>query len=307
MQKKFWSLSWIALCISIFCLAPSLKAQELNAEVQVLSPSIQRTNKQVFTTLETAIREFLNNRKWTGEIYENEERIRCSFVINITDWNGTDQFKGSIQIQYSRPVFMSGYNSPVFVHMDNDFAFQYLEYDRLDFSENTSLSNLTSILGFYAYIIIGMDHDTYERMGGDPYYNKAQNIVSTCQNNGFPGWSSFAGSNKNRFWLIDNLQSPAFNGVRTCYYQYHRQGLDLMYDPAQQKTAKENIKSSLMQLKGVNDKRPSSFLMQLFFDAKSKEIINIFSDGEPLALADLKSVLINIDSNNGSKYEAMGR
>lgn len=294
--------------ISIFILVGlSTTAQELNAEVQVLSPAIQRTNKQVFTTLETGIRQFLNTRKWTSEKYNLEEKINCSFVINMTNWDGNDKFEGTLQIQYSRPIYKSSYQSPLFVHMDQSFKFNYLEFDRLDFSENTTLSNLTSVLAYYVYIIIGMDHDSYAVKGGDEYYNEARNIVSNNTSSTYPGWSSISGNNKTRFWLVDNLQSPLFDGIRICYYQYHRQGLDLMFNPAQQKLAKENMKASIMSLKAVNKKRPNSFLMQLFFDAKSQEIINVFSGGNPIPTADLKEVLIDLDGNNASRYEAIGR
>tara|TARA_R110002096_G_scaffold135456_2_gene287157 strand:- start:60485 stop:61393 length:909 start_codon:yes stop_codon:yes gene_type:complete len=291
----------------LILLSLASNAQELNAEVQVLSPAIQRTNKQVFNTLETAIRQFLNTRKWTSEKYAQEEKINCSFIINMTKWDGNDNFEGTLQIQYSRPIYKSTYQSPLFVHMDQNFQFNYLEFDRLDFSENTSLSNLTSILAYYVYIIIGMDHDSYAMKGGDEFYNEAQRIVSNNASSSFPGWSSLAGNTKNRFWLIDNLLSPVFDGIRICYYQYHRQGLDLMFNPAQQKLAKQNIKASLMSLKAVNKKRPNSFLMQLFFDAKSQEIINVFSGGNPIPTADLKEVLIDLDGNNASRYEAIGK
>ena len=293
--------------VSLLLLSFSGFGQELNAEVQVLSPAIQRTNKQVFTTLEKSIRQFLNTRKWTGEKYDQEEKINCSFIINMTNWDGNNKFQGTLQIQYSRPIYKSTYNSPVFVHMDQSFQFEYLEFDRLDFSENTSLSNLTSILAYYVYIIIGLDHDTYALKGGDEFYDMARKVVGNSQGSSYPGWSSLQGNNKNRFWLIDNLQSPLFEGMRTCYYRYHRQGLDLMFNPAQQKLAKQNIKASLMGLKAVNKKRPSSFLMQLFFDAKSQEIIDLFSGGDPIPTADLKQVLIDIDGNNASRYEAIGR
>lgn len=293
--------------VSLLFIGFSSSAQELNAQVQVLSPAIQRTNKQVFKTLETGIRQFLNTRKWTGEKYEQEEKINCSFIINMTSWDGNDRFEGTLQIQYSRPIFKSSYNSPLFVYMDQSFQFQYLEFDRLDFSENTSLSNLTSILAYYVYVVIGMDHDSYALKGGDEFYSKARNIVANNQSGAFPGWSSLQGNNKNRFWLIDNLQSPLFEGIRTCYYQYHRQGLDLMFNPSQHKLAKQNMKAAIMGLKSVNKKRPNSFLMQLFFDAKSQEIINIFNAGEPVPTADLKQVLIDLDGNNANRYEAIGR
>lgn len=300
MQKKFY-----IILLGLFCLSSPLKAQELNAQVQVISSKIQATNKQIYTTLQTAIREFLNNRKWTDETYAREERIDCQFIINITGRN-SDQFSGDIQVLYSRPVYMSGYSSPVLIHRDDKLEFQYLEFDRLDFTLNSNLSNLTSILGYYAYIIIGLDHDTYSPKGGDPHYSNAQKILGNAQGGQYTGWSSFDG-NKNRFWLLDNLTSPAFDNLRIALYQYHRQGLDLMYEPTNQKEAKETMKAALIGLKAVNDKRRSSYLMQIFFDTKSQEIINVFSEGVPIPLADLKEVLIELDANNASKYQAMGK
>lgn len=301
MLKKFS----IILSLGFILSTPQLKAQELNAQVQVISQSLQATNRQIFTTLETAVREFLNNRKWTDEKYAPDERINCQFILNLTSRNG-DQFSGDLQVVYSRPVYKSGYSSPVLLTRDVNFDFQYLEFDRLDFSINTNLSNLTSILAYYAYLVIGLDHDTYALRGGDPFYESAQRIVGNAQGGQYAGWSSFDG-NKNRFWLLDNLTSPAFDNFRTMLYQYHRLGLDLMHEPAQQKTAKEVIKSSLMSLDAVNKQRRNSYLMQVFFDTKSQEIINIFSGGEPIDLVELKTLLIELDANNASKYEKMGR
>jgi hypothetical protein len=283
----------------------TLQAQELNAQVQINSQSIQKTNKQVFTTLETAIREFLNNRKWTDETYSNEERIRCSFLINIRENPSIDEFIGSIQIQYSRPVYMSGYDSPIFVHQDNQFSFRYLEFDRLDFAENQNLSNLTSVLAYYAYIIIGLDHDSFELEGGTPYFQKAQNIVGIAQNSNYTGWNSFAGP-KSRYQLIDDLLSTAFSNYRKCLYEYHRLGLDKMYDNAEQEAAKKKIMNALLLLKSVNDKRPSSTIIQIFFDAKSQEIISIFNGGSPMDIRALKDLLPSLDATNASKYEQMG-
>ncbi len=301
MLKKFY----IILSLGFILNAPSLRAQELNAQVQVISSNIQATNRQIYNTLETSVREFLNNRKWTNETYEPDERISCQFILNLTGRNG-DQFSGDLQVLYSRPIYKSGYNSPVLVIRDDKFSFQYLEFDRLDFALNTNLSNLTSILAYYAYVVIGLDHDTYALKGGDPFFENAQQIVGNAQGGSYSGWSSFDG-NKNRFWLVDNLTSPAFENFRTMLYQYHRHGLDLMYEPARQKDAKETIKNSLLMLEEVNKQRRSSYLMQVFFDTKSQEIINIFSGGEPIDLTALKELLIELDANNASKYEGMGR
>lgn len=280
-------------------------AQELNAQVEIISEKIQATNRQRFTTMETAIRDFLNTRRWTNETYAPEERISCQFILTLNS-ESNDNYDGNLQVIYSRPVYKSGYNSPVLVLRDDKFKFQYLQFDRLDFSINTNLSNLTSILAYYVYVIIGLDHDTYSIKGGDPFFENAQTIVNNAQGSAYPGWSSFEGNN-NRFWLVDNLTSPVFDDFRIGLYQYHRLGLDLMHEPKQQVAAKNVIKNALVNLKAVNDKRRNSMLMQTFFDAKSQEIINIFSDGEPINLADLKEVLIELDATNASKYQKMGK
>ena len=301
MQKIFYSILLITSCLY----SKQAASQELSAQVEVISEKIQATNRQRFTTMETSIREFLNNRRWTNETYAPEERINCQFIITLNSENN-DSYEGSLQVLYSRPVYKSGYNSPVLVIMDNKFKFQYLEFDRLDFSMATNLSNLTSVLAYYAYIIIGLDHDTYSIKGGSPFFENAQTIVNNAQGSAYPGWSSFEGNN-NRFWLVDNLTSPVFDDFRIGLYQYHRLGLDLMYEPSQHAAAKNVIKNALINLAAVNDKRRNSMLMQIFFDAKSQEIINIFSDGEPIKLADLKEVLIELDATNASKYQKMGK
>lgn len=303
MLKRFYTILSLAFLLSA---NQQLTAQELNAQVQIISTNIQATNRQVFNTLETAMREFLNNRKWTEEKYLPDERISCQFILTLDSWNGS-RFAGNLQILYSRPVFMSGYSSPVLVMRDNNVAFEYLEGDRLDFALNANLSNLTSVLGYYAYIILGLDHDTYALNGGDPYYQDAQTIVGNAQGGQYGGWSSFDGGNRNRFWLVDNLTSPAFENYRKLLYSYHREGLDKMYEPSKQKEAKEVIKTSLLGLEQVNKQRRNSYLMQIFFDTKSQEIINIFSGGEPMDLAELKELLIELDANNASKYQQMGR
>lgn len=298
---KYWNIL-LAILFSY-----GLSAQEFNAKLQVLTEGIQATNKQRFETLEKALVQFINNRKWTERSFKSEERIECSFVVNITNVSpNNDQFDATLQIQYSRPIFNSGYRSSVFVHRDNKFNFRYLEFDRLDFQENRFTSNLTSVLAYYVYIILGLDADTYELNGGDPYYAKAQTILGNAQNSGFAGWGSFDGR-KNRFWLVDNLTSPVFDDYRACLYNYHRKGLDLMYDPQKHKQAKENIKNALLKLENVNDQRPNSFVMQLWFDAKNNEIADIFSGGEPVKTAKLKEMLVKLDANNTQLYNKMSR
>lgn len=302
---KFSVRNWIAFLLLIPPVFGS--AQEIYARVQVLTPTIQSTNKDVFKTLETSLTEFLNNNKWTQESYKPQERVECTFVLNITEQLATDDFRATLQVQYSRPVYKSSYNSPVFNFIDKDVRFKYLEFDRLEFVENQHLSNLTSILAYYVYVILGIDHDTFERNSGQSFYVKAQNIVNNAQNDPIAsGWRSFD-SNRNRFWLVDNLLNPAFKGMIDCYYDYHRLGLDLMHESGKQKEAKQAVMNAILNLRTVHQKRPNSFLVNLFFDAKSDEIVNIFNGGEPLNLVNLKNTLNLIDAPNSSKYANMGQ
>ena len=295
------------LILIVLLLPWSIHAQELLATVQVLSPNVQNTNKQVFVNMEQAIREFINNNAWTQERYEQQERLQCTFIFNITEQPSLNQFRATLQVQYSRPIYNSDYRSPLINILDNDIAFQYLENDRLEFIDNIHTSNLTSILAFYAYIIIGMDHDSFERGSGDPFYVKAQNVVNNAQNDPLgTGWRNFDG-NTNRYWLADNLLNPAFKGLKDCYYEYHRNGLDRMYKSGDQKEAKESIINTLSNLQVVHQKRPNSYLMNVFFDAKVNEIVSIFSDGPAVDTSNLLKVLKLVDANNSQLYEKISR
>ena len=298
--------TYVLILIFSFSLLGQTSAQEINATVNVLSPNIQMTNKQVFTTLETAIREFVNSYQWSSLKYEIEERIDCSFILTINSFSGTN-YSGSIQVQYSRPIFNSDYNSPVLNFIDNDLSFQYMENAPLDYQPNSHISNLTSILAFYCNFIIGLDRNTMQLGGGDEFYKQMQNIVSNAQSDGSAtGWRSFDG-NKSRYWLSDNLNSPAFDPIKSCWYQYHRLGLDLMSDEGKQEQAKNTIKNSLLTLQAVYQKRPNALLLNTFFDAKSDEIVNIFNEGPEMDLSALISTLKQIDAGRTNKYQDLGK
>lgn len=255
----------------------STQAQELNCIVRVLSPNIQGSNKQVFSTLQSAIFQFMNNKKWTSDVYEVEERIDCLIEINVEDQLSTDQFKGTITVQASRPVYNASYNTTLLNVIDKDFEFRYLEFQNLEFNENSSVSNLTSVLAFYAYVIIGLDYDSFELKAGTPYLSIAQKIANNAQQDG-SGWQAFE-NNRNRYWLIENLLNPAFEPFRTMMYNYHRKGLDVMSSKLNEGRA--TILNNLLALKGVYQKKPGNYLMQLFFTAKQDEIINTFKQDTP--------------------------
>lgn len=283
----------------IFALKNSF-SQELNCKVQVLSQSIQGTDKRVFETLQTAIYEFMNNRKWTNDAFKNIERIDCSILINVTERPSTDEFKATLQIQARRPVFKSSFNSVLLNYNDNDFQFKYLESQPLEFTENVHLSNLTSVLAYYAYLIIGLDYDSFSLDGGTLYLQKALAIVNNAQNGNDFGWKAFDGD-KNRYWLINNMLDASFISLRECMYKYHRLGLDLMAE--NKESGRAAILESLEELRKVHQIKPLSFSLQVFFNAKSDEIINIFSGAFQDEKAKVVNLLNEIDPTNSNKYQ----
>src|SRR5690606_18716571 len=208
-------------------------AQDLNARVQVLSPQVQNANKLALEVLEKAISEFLNNRTWSANQVQPQERIDCSFVITINTWDGSSNFTAQAQVISTRPVFNTSYNSPVLTISDNNFNFSYTEGQLMDYSDQQYMNNLTSLLAYYAYVIVGLDADTFEENGGTPFYTAAQNIVNNAQNTGFTGWRSMEGTN-NRFWLVNNLLDRRYQPLRDFLYSFYLNGLDTMSDNAPQ-------------------------------------------------------------------------
>ena len=277
-------------------------AQELNCQVSLLTPQIQESNKTIFETLQNQIRDFMNNRKWTPDNFENSERIECSMIINVTERVSTEDFKATIQIQSRRPVYKSSYNSPMINHQDNEFNFRYVQDQILDFDENSVNSNLTATLAFYAYIIIGLDYDSYSADGGTPYFLKAQTIVNNAQSVGERGWKAFE-NQRNRYWLAENLLNVQFRPMRSCFYKYHRLGFDKMSENVAE--SRKTILESLKPLKTVYNDRPNSFLMQFFFNAKSDELVSLFQQGTPEEKTQVTQLLSQIDPGNISKYNTI--
>jgi len=286
----------------------SLRAQELRATVKVLSPEVQATNKDVFTSLESTLENFLNGYAFTEYTYSDQERIDCSFILTVNSLTG-NRFDANLQVQYSRPVYNSQYNSPVLNVLDKDVVFSFTENEPIEFQKNSYTTNLSSVFAFYSYIIIGLDRTTFKANGGDAEFVMAQNIVSTAQSSGGSrGWKSFDG-NKNRFWIVDNLTSPAFAPVKDCLYLYHRQGLDLMYQSDQHKKSLETIKGALELLKEPNSKRPNSYLLNIFFDAKNREILSLFSGASSLGvdIKGMQEMLEDLDRTHASSYDKLGK
>jgi hypothetical protein len=284
----------------LFITAGNAFSQELNCQVNVESPQIQgTTEKQIFEQVKKAVFEFMNNTRWTKDNFTTQERIDCSILITVTQKLDVDQYKATIQVQSRRPVYKSSYPSPVMNYIDENFVFKFQQFQQLEFNLNTYSNNLTSVLAFYAYIIIANDYDTFSNLGGTEYFQKAQLIVSNAQSSGEVGWKSFE-SNKNRYWIVENALQPVFQPIRECMYRYHRLGLDIMYDKAAD--GRKEILSSTNLLVGVYKNRPASFIMELFFNAKADELVNIFSKGLPDEKGKAVENLTTVDPANSTKY-----
>ncbi len=279
-------------------------AQELNCTVQVLTPAIQESNKQIYETMQTKIRDFMNNRKWTADVFQNQERIECSIIINITERTSADEFKATIQVNSRRPVYRSSYSSTMVNHLDNDFTFHYVQDQFLEFDENSISSNLVATLAYYAYIIIGFDYDSFALEGGTPYLAKAQTIVNNCQVLSDRGWKSFE-SQRNRYWLTENAMNVEFKPLRSCLYRYHRLGFDKMETSVAE--GRKVVLDALKALRQVYQDRPNSFFMQFFFNAKADEIVNLFSQATPDDKNQAVQLLTLIDPGNISKYNTIGK
>jgi hypothetical protein len=274
--------------------------QELRCAVQVVAPGVQGTNRNVFENLRKTIYEFMNNQQWTNHLYEVSERIECTFHFTIDEVIGVDQFKGSLQVQARRPVYNSAYTTTTLNLKDDDIDFEYEEFESLVYNKNNLKSNLIAVLAYYAYVVLGYDYDTFSPEGGTSYFDEAEIIVGKMQNARESGWKQFE-SRQNRYWLIDNLLEEDHRPLRECYYEYHRNGLDVMSEePAE---GRGNIAKSLKLLQNVYRTEPSSFALQVFFDAKQKELVNIFSESFSMEKGEVVNILTEINPANSDTYE----
>ncbi len=264
-----------------------LNAQELDVVVTVNSDQVGQTNQQIFKTLETSLNDFINKNKWTDRVYGENERVSARFFITVTQYE-SDRFEANIQIQSSRPVYNTSYETSVFNYKDNEFNFQYQEFEPLVYNPNSFDSNLIGVVSYYVYIILGLDADTFSLQGGDEYFRLAQNIVTQAQGTSFSGWAQETGR-RTRFELVDNLLSNTFREYRIAMYNYHRKGMDVLAD--NNSTGKQVIAGSLRLFETLIKRRPNAFLIQTFFDAKAEEIQNVFSDGPKVDIVKLKENL----------------
>jgi len=282
----------------------SLQAQELNCNVIVnVGPQVETTERRVFKDMETAFFQFLNNRRWTNDVFTNEERINCNLIITIESRPAVGNFTASVQIQSSRPIYNSNYESLLLNFADRDWSFEYTESQPLEFNDNSFTNNITSMLAFYAYVIVGLDYDTYEKLGGSPYFEKAQLTVNNTQQANRPGWSQFEGNFRNRFWLSENLNSQQLVSVREALYDYHRLALDQFNDNPDQ--ARGVILEVLKAIRQAQRRKPNSILIIAFFDAKNDELASMFAQGNLQVRRQVYDLAKELDPSNTSKYESI--
>ena len=279
-----------------------VSAQDLNARVQVLSPKIQGSNKRIFQTLETAMKDFLNGRKWSADPILPQERIDCTFVLNITNWDGSSNFSGELQVQSSRPVYSSTYSSTLININDKDIDFIYNDGQTIDYTDQSFQSNLSSIMAFYAYIIVGLDYDTFSLYGGSPYFANAQTVINNAQSGSYRGWKAFDG-NVNRYWLSENLNNKLYAPLRSFMYDYHRNGLDVMADNVAK--GRKEITSILPTLQQINRQRVGSMFPLVFYTAKSDELVSLYGKADPQERVQAMNILLQADPANGNKYQTL--
>ena len=291
------------LLFAIFAVLTSyLFGQELNCRVVVNAQQVQTTERGIFQDMETEFAQFLNNTKWTSDTFDEEEVINCNLIININEMPSIGVFEATVQVLSSRPIFGTNYESVLLNFADRDWTFEFVQSQPLRFNENTFTSNITSLLAFYANVIIGMDYDSFAELGGDPYYEKAFNIVNNAQQSNFGGWQQF-NSIRNRYWLVENLRNPQLEGIRKALYEYHRNGLDIMADQKDQ--AESNILSALSEVQKANRARPRSILTISFMDAKSSELMQLYGETSLAKRRQAYNLLNSIDPSRSDDYRVL--
>ncbi len=276
--------------------------QELNCQVVVNDERAQTSDRQVFRDMEQAFARFMNDRKWTNDNYLPDERIDCNMAITIESMPAIGFYNATVQIQSSRPVYNTSYSSLIFNFADRDWQIEYVESTPLDFGDNVFTSNLTSMLAFYAYIIIGLDNDTFEEFGGEEQFKKALDIVNLAQQSDRPGWQAFQ-SNRNRYWLSENLTNQDLRLIRKGLYTYHRLAMDQF--ETKQDESRVLIVSVLKDIEAANRNIPNSILKISFFDAKKNELAKIFETGNPATKREAYNILVNLDPSNTEKYRSI--
>jgi len=301
-MKKYFVL------IACLCLSSGIMAQELEARVTVVANRVgNNVNRNVFNTLQTALNNFMNNRKWAQDNFDPSEKIECNFLLNVESTDQPNIYTAQLTIQAARPVFKSSYLSPLINFKDDNVAFKYIEFQQLEFNENRVagseplVSNLTAIFAYYANLVLAFDYNSFSPKGGMPYFQKAQNIVNNAPDGrGISGWKPFEDV-RNRYWLVENMLNPRYNVMHDIYYSYYREGMDLMVD--NEKDARKNMMKVLSLLNDFNTSNPNTMINQFFFQGKSVELINMFKKAMPQDKVRARELLVKLDLTNANKYK----
>lgn len=293
----------ILLISALLLLLGNVSGQEFLCKIQILTPKIQGVDQSVFDAMKNSIFEFMNNRKWSELNLTVNERIECTMVLTINQAEqGGDQFSGTLNVVLQRPIFGTSYMSLLTNMVDDNVSFTYIPFQPMDYSDNSYNNNLTSIFAFYAYLMLGIELDTYAKYEGTPFYQKAQAVANTAQSSNVPGWQAYE-SQKNRALLVENLLNQTYQAQRDFYYEYHRLGLDIMSKDVE--GGRKNITNSLGYLKKVYNLNTSLYSYQVILEAKRQEIVDIFSEASPAEKMEMINIMKEIDPPNGDKYEAV--
>jgi hypothetical protein len=282
-----------------------LLAQELNCTIKINGDQVQTQERQVFTEMETAIQAFMNNTKWTEDEFTENEKIKCDILITLNKGNSITNFGAIVQIKSIRPIYGTNYDSPVLNFFDNNWVFTFAPSQPLIFAENSYSTELTSLLAYYAYLVIAMDYDTFSEKGGQPYYERALNIMNNAQTGGGKGWNGIGGDIRDRYWLVTNLRSPQFEPYRLSLYNYHRKALDFLVEKPLE--SREIALASLEKIKTVRDQQPTSVTLNAFFDAKSMELTNLFLQADQDTRTKASELLIQLDPTNAGVYRKLAK
>ena len=282
---------------------------ELNATIKINTPQLQRNDRRVFDQLETSLREFLNNTKWTQDIYEPDERIKCNFILTISEELDNNVFQAELAVQAVRPVYGSTYESPLLSHLDKDITFSYEQNQPIEFLPDGDNQNLSDLFAFYVYVILGMDYDSYALYGGDPHLVMAQQIVTNVQNsntNRSGGWRpGDGGKNRNRYWIIENLLNPRVKPYRAAMYSYYRKGMDMFTTNLEQ--GKTAVLQSLEEVDKVNNAYFNSMITQMFANCKRDELVEMWKIGQRPQKDRIVQIMSKIDPANGSRYREISQ
>lgn len=290
------------------CLTRTATAQELKANITVNSSQVgNNVSPNVFRTFQTALNNFLNNKKWTPDVFQPNERIQCNFILNVRPSGETNVYNASLTIQAARPVYNTSYQSPIINFQDENITFKYVEFQQLEFNESrvtgsdALVSNLTAVLAYYCYMILAFDYDSFSPKGGDPYFQKAQNIVNNAPDGrGISGWKAFDGV-RNRYWLVENMINSRYTMMHDIYYNYYRMGMDKLYED--ETAARVEIMNALNLLNGFITDNPNKMITQFFFQGKADELIKVFSKAPQQDKIRVSEMLQRLDITNASRYK----